>query len=209
MSMTIGGLGGCPPGFASRPEPQAMATTLLNQLDAGGKGYLDESDLSAALEALDGAGLETGSDATRLMAALDSDDDGRIGSSELEASLQRLAADLMGHADRMRMGPPPDQGLDVEALADMADALSGSDPGRAEDLARLVEDFAMADEDGDGLLTRAEARAYLADSGEETSRQGNQSQGASDPVMRQLLALARVYALGEGLEGSGGFSTVA
>jgi len=184
MSMTIGGLGGCPPGFASRPEPQAMATTLLNQLDAGGKGYLDESDLSAALEALDGAGLETGSDATRLMAALDSDDDGRIGSSELEASLQRLAADLMGHADRMRMGPPPDQGLDVEALADMADALSGSDPGRAEDLARLVEDFAMAE-------------------------QGNQSQGASDPVMRQLLALARVYALGEGLEGSGGFSTVA
>lgn len=137
------------------PPPSQMADKLFARLDALGQGEIGSADLQTAFEKIkaDAAG-----GADRLFSKLDSDGDERITRSEFSASINRLAEQLDGHYQRLR----------VNGEGGEAHAFGGASFGRDE-LSGLVSgiaaNFDKADADGDGRVSLKEARAYARTDG--------------------------------------------
>jgi hypothetical protein len=87
------------------------ADSVFSKLDTKNQGYIDKSDLEAALSKTGGAngnGTGTGTSVDDAFGALGGDKDGKVTKSELTDAMTTLADQLSAQFDAGRMGPPPD-----------------------------------------------------------------------------------------------------
>lgn len=211
MSASMSGMGRMPP----RPDPAQMASDMFSKLDTEGKGYIEESDLASALNALSSDDSGTLS-SEELFNALDTDSDGKVTQSEMSETLTRLAEEMeaqfnsgrmaqamggMGGPGGMPPPPPPgeDEGLSVDQLSQMASDAEAAGDSKASELSSLVEHFDEADTDQDGKVTLKEAMAYkektASESGasDSTAQSDTQSANVDARVLQRVMQLVASY----------------
>lgn len=199
-----------------RPSAEAMAEKLFSTLDSSGKGYIDASDLSAAISGLS-ASSSTQNDsisAEDIIGQFDGDGDGKVSESEFAAGFKQLAEALDSQFDQTRVGggmpppPPPagdDAGFTKEELSAQLEEIGDSDSRRSSLISSVVQNFDEADTDGDGKVSFAEAMAFdqtttgsSTSSSESTSGTATSGTAASGQLLdaqifRQIMELMRAY----------------
>ncbi|MCK9397065.1 MAG: EF-hand domain-containing protein [Methylobacter sp.] len=139
-----------------RPDPSKMAEDLFSKLDTKGQGYIEKSDLEAALGKVSQSGSSSSSSvADEMFSKLDGNGDGKVTKEEMSSTIQKIASELDGPAPRARMQgdgggmpPPPPQG--------------GAQGAGSTDSASSSQDTDPADTNGDGTVSVNEAQAYQA-----------------------------------------------
>lgn len=209
-----------------KPDPAKMAEDLFSKLDTKNQGYLEKADLSAVLSKISGSGDSSGStSADEMFAKLDGDGDGEVTKSEMSATFEQIASQLDGPFPRMRMQgqggdmPPPgdqqDEGLSKDQLTSMLEDAGSTDSKKTDILTQLVNNFDAADSNGDGKITRDEARSYNEKSTSNTSNtsvatSSSQSANTSDmQFMKKMMELMRAYGGFNSDSQSSSFSTSA
>lgn len=156
-----------------RPSAADMANKLFSALDTQGQGYLEKSDLASALSQIGSTGE---SELDEVFAQLDADSDGKLTQTELTDSLQRLSDQLDQQFDSLRMQgamdgmggmggmpppPPPaqDSGFTEDELNAQLAEIGDTDDVRADLLETVLNNFSVADTDGDGKVSSTEAMA--------------------------------------------------
>ena len=134
------------------------------------------------------AGADTGDRGKARMERLDDNDDGQVTLDEF-----RMSARL----GRMRGGMPGDGDGNV-SIDELNAYLDAREAKQAERRARLTERFAAADGDGDGVVTRGEARAALF-----TRLDANGDGALTRDEMRQRRKGMRGHGKGKGPGGLG------
>jgi len=214
-----------------KPDTAKMAEDLFSKLDTKGQGYIEKSDLQAALSNVSGSDSSSNSSADDLFAKLDGDGDGKVTQSEMQATLEKLASELDGPFPKMRMQgqgdmppPPPggedDSGLTKDQLSSMSEKLSATDSEGSQTLSDIAANFDAADSNGDGKVSASEAKAYedakntsgsdsaSADSATTTASAGTSS--LDQQFMKQMMQLIHAYGGGGDRDRNGaGISTTA
>lgn len=170
----------------TREDAAALAEKLFDKLDTQGSGALKLSDLQAV----------AGSDAEAALQAMDGDGDGSVSKAEFSSALEALFSKLDDQMTRAKLeragGPPPppppgeDQGLSEDEIAQMLEDGAGTDGKHGELLQRIADDFAAADADGNGRVTREEAMKL-------DGEQGPDAAGGEDRMLQQILKLMSTY----------------
>lgn len=185
MSGAIGGAGGCSSATMGgmngmqRPDPSKMVDNLFSKLDTKGQGYIEKSDLQGAF---DQASSKTPS-VDDIFKALDGDGDGKVTKQEMSDSVQKLADQLVGQLQSMRMG-----GMSKSDVSGMAESVTGS---AAQKLTDLAENFDAADTNQDGNTSAQELMAYRASN--ETSSSTSDVQSSEARVMARIMDLMATY----------------
>lgn len=86
--------------------------SLFNKLDTKKQGYVDQSDLVAALGTDEAGSTANADDAAEMLKQIDGDNDGKITKSELSTAISKVADELNAQFDSSRVdksqaGPPP------------------------------------------------------------------------------------------------------
>lgn len=166
-----------------RPDPSKMAEDLFSKLDTKGQGYIEKSDLEAALgNVSQSGGSSSSSVADEMFAKLDGDGDGKVTKEEMSATIQKIASELDGPAPRARMQggqggmppPPPSGGAQGAGSTDSASSSSeSSDP---------------ADANGDGTVTIEESLAYAESQAASNTDTASSATSSADGQLMQMLA---------------------
>lgn len=146
-----------------------FAEALLTSMDSDSSGSVDSTEFSSAALALS---ISDESAISSAFSSLDSDGDGTISEDELST----LFTEESGMAAGGMPPPPPptsssteeDTGYTADELTAIAEEVSSTDSNLASLLASVVENFDVADADGDGKVTSAEAMAYQQSTQETT-----------------------------------------
>lgn len=77
--------------------------TLFNKLDTKKQGYVDQSDLTAALGADEAGSTANSDDAAEMLKQIDGDGDGKITKSELSTAVSKVADELNAQFDSSRV----------------------------------------------------------------------------------------------------------
>ncbi|HZX31608.1 MAG TPA: EF-hand domain-containing protein [Rhodocyclaceae bacterium] len=171
---------------------------------------------------------------------LDGDGDGKITKDEMTSGFKKLADELDSQFNNMRMNghgghghhggmegmagaggmppPPPqgaqggqDSGFTKDELTSQLQEIGSSDSKRSDFLSSIVNNFDKADADGDGKVTRQEARAYR-ESTESASGSGSASSSTSGTasadsderkIMHKIMQLMHAYGAGQDAGQSG------
>ncbi|WP_052233206.1 EF-hand domain-containing protein [Massilia sp. WF1] len=194
------------------------ADSVFSKLDTKNQGYIEKSDLQAALSKAGAAGNGKGAvNVDDTFSALDGDSDGKVTKSELTDAMSKLSDQLNAQFDASRVahggrgGPPPEG--PPPAGQDGGNAGSAGSAGSTSSTS--TDYIAAADTDGDGTVSDAEQAAYdkkLA-SGQADGSSSSSSDSASggtgqahrkDPAreLAHALNLLKAYA-----ENGGGDST--
>lgn len=173
----MGGMSGM-----QRPDPSKMVDNLFSKLDTKGQGYIEKSDLQGAL---DQASSKTPS-VDDIFKALDGDGDGKVTKQEMSDSVQKLADQLVGQLQNMRMGGMG--GMSKSDVSGMAESATGS---AAQKLTDLAENFDAADTNQDGNISAQELMAYRASN--ETSSSTSDVQSSEARVMARIMDLMATY----------------
>ena len=199
MSSAIGGAGGCSSATMGgmngmqRPDPSKMVDNLFSKLDTKGQGYIEKSDLQGAF---DQASSKTPS-VEDIFKALDGDGDGKVTKQEMSDSVQKLADQLVGQLQNMRMGGMG--GMSKSDVSGMAESATGS---AAQKLTDLAENFDAADTNQDGNISAQELMAYQASN--EANSSSSDVQSSEARVMARIMDLMATYgALGQDEQTSG------
>ena len=185
MSGAIGGAGGCSSAMIGgmngmkRIDPSKIVDNLFSKLDTKGQGYIEKSDLQGAF---DQASSKTPS-VDDIFKALDGDGDGKVTKQEMSDSVQKLADQLVGQLQSMRMG-----GMSKSDVSGMAESVTGS---AAQKLTDLAENFDAADTNQDGNTSAQELMAYRASN--ETSSSTSDVQSSEARVMARIMDLMATY----------------
>jgi len=216
-----------------RPDPTQMAEDLFSKLDTTGKGYIEQSDLTAALSAStsSSSSQSSTSSASDIFSQLDSDGDGKVTKDELSTSIKKLAEELDSQFNQSRMEgamppPPPsgttgttsDTGFTKEELTSQLSEIGTSDSKRSSLISTIVQNFDKADTDGDGKVSFKEAMVYdQSNSASSTSSSTTSSstiassdtsstQTSDAKLFRQLMEILRTY--GDNNSGLSGLSAL-
>jgi hypothetical protein len=149
--------------------------SLFNKLDTKKQGYVDPSDLAAALGA-DATGATTNSDdAAAMLKQIDGDGDGKITKSELSTAISKVADELNAQFDSSRVDKSQaapaastdetaddDSPVAATGSASGASAARGAPPagGGGSSTESTNKYSAAADTDSNGTVSDAEAAAY-------------------------------------------------
>jgi Ca2+-binding EF-hand superfamily protein len=77
--------------------------SLFNKLDTKKQGYVDQSDLAAALGTDETGATDNADDAAAILKQIDGDDDGKITQSELSTAISKVADELNAQFDSSRV----------------------------------------------------------------------------------------------------------
>lgn len=215
-----------------RPDTSKMADNLFAKLDSSGKGYIEKSDLAAALGSISGGSSSTSSAADDIFSKLDGDGDGKVTKAEMSATLEKMASQLDGPFPRMRlqgdqgsMPPPPppqaggqdDQGFTKDQLSSISAELSSTDSERSQVMSDIAGNFDAADTNGDGRVSASEARAF--EESKRSSGTGSTTASASASAsasgtgdaqfLKQMMDLLHAYSGFDQSQESNRFSTSA
>jgi len=188
MSSTIGGAGGCSSAMMGgmngmqRPDPSKMADKLFSKLDTKGQGYIEKSDLQSAFDQV----LSKTPSVDDIFKALDGDGDGKVTKQEMSGSVQKLADQLIGQLQSMRMSGKG--GMSESDIGSMAESATGSASQMLNDLAR---NFDAADTNQDGNISAQELMAYRASS--ETTASSGDVQSSEARVLARIMDLMATY----------------
>lgn len=194
-SMTMQGMG-----RMQRPDPSKMAEDLFSKLDAGGKGYIEKSDLQAAFQSIPTSSSTSADD---VFASLDGDSDGKVTQQEMSDSIKRLSDALDSQFQGMRMGGMgggmgmrkggDDAGFTQEELSGKLGSIGGTASNGASMLSGILDNFDQVDTNGDGKVSAEETQAYKQST---QSAAATVNGGGDAQVMMQIMDLARAYGLG-------------
>ena len=195
------------------PSSSEMAEDLFSKIDSTGKGYIEQSDLEAALEQIQGS--QDSASASDVFASLDADSDGKVTQEEMTSGFDKLAQALEGQFQQSRMSdamggmggmpppPPPskdDAGFTQDELESQLEEIGDSDSDRASLISNVIENFDEADTDGDGKVSFQEAMAYdqsstATDSTESDSTTTATSSTSSSEakIMQTIMQLVQAY----------------
>jgi len=192
-----------------RPDPSEMAADLFSKLDSTGKGYIDQSDLTAALSSTSASSSTSTSSSTSsasdIFSQLDTDGDGKVTKDELTTSMQKLADELDSQFNQARMEgampppPPPDSssssdtGFTKEELTAQLSEIGSGDSARSSLINNIVQNFDKADTDGDGKVSFTEAQAYDQSSSATSSTSSVSSTTSSSDTSSTLTSDAKLY----------------
>lgn len=196
-----------------KPDAAKMAEDLFSKLDTKGQGYIEKSDLQAAMSKVAGSDSSSNSSADDMFSKLDDDGDGKVTQAEMQAKLEKMASELDGPFPRMRMQgqgdmpppPPPggedDQGFTKDQLSSMSEELSSTDSERSQLMSDIASNFDAADSNGDGKVTASEARAYeesknsssAGNSTDSTTSSASSSETIDQQFMKQMMQLIHAY----------------
>ena len=165
----MGGMNGM-----QRPDPSKMVDNLFSKLDTKGQGYIEKSDLQGAFD----QALSKTPSVDDIFKALDGDGDGKVTKQEMSDSVQKLADQLVGQLQNMRMS----------GMGGMAESATGS---AAQKLTDLAENFDAADTNQDGNVSAQELMAYRASN--ETNSSSSDVQSSEARVMARIMDLMATY----------------
>lgn len=136
------------------------ADSVFSKLDTKNQGYIEKSDLQAALSNAGAAGNGKGAvNVDDTFSALDGDSDGKVTKSELTDAMSKLSDQLNAQFDASRVahggrgGPPPEG-------PPPAGQDGGNAAGASSTSSTSTDYIAAADTDGDGTVSDAEQAAY-------------------------------------------------
>ena len=186
MSSAIGGAGGCSStggmNGMQRPDPLKMADKLFSKLDTKGQGYIEKSDLQSAFDQV----LSKTPSVDDIFKALDGDGDGKVTKQEMSGSVQKLADQLIGQLQSMRMNGKG--GMSENDIGSMAESATGSASQMLNDLS---QNFGAADTNQDGNISAQELMAYRASS--ETTASSGDVQSSEARVLARIMDLMATY----------------
>lgn len=164
----------------NRPDPATQkADQLFSQLDASGKGAIDNADLQSAFDKI---AAQASLKSDQLFNKLDADSDGKVTQSEFSSSINKLAEQLDQHYMRLRMQGEHNgnAGFSRDELAGLSGTLAGN--------------FDSADTNGDGKISIREARQFnqanLANTANSATPGGD---GQNVELMLQVMRLMQAY----------------
>lgn len=173
-----------------KSDTSSLADKLFEKLDTKQQGYVDKSELQAALtSSASGKTSDSSTSADDLFTKIDADGDGKITKQELGNGLQSLMDQVESMAAKMRVqgggkgeqpGGGEDKGFSKDELVQMAQDTSETDSKRSTFMSKIAENFDKADSDGNGKVTRDEAMSYAQSTGEEMGGPSG-PQGAGGP----------------------------
>ena len=229
MSNSISGMGGnnamLMQGMRSmkRPDPAQMADELFSKLDTSGQGYLQKSDLQTAFDKISSSPSSSTSSSNttpgvdEMFKQLDSNSDGKVSKQEFSDTLKKVADQLDGQFQSMRMsgglqgggmagmGRVPPGGASGGPTKDQASAavegVKSSDGQASKALADVAKNFDKADTNQDGKVSLQELLAYeqktsSASSSLSTEASSSSANTDSAKVMTQIVKLMQTYQIG-------------
>lgn len=237
MSNSISGMGGnnamMMQGMRAmkRPDPAQMADALFSKLDTSGQGYLQKSDLQTAFDKVSSSSSSsnTAPSVDEMFKQLDSNSDGKVTKQEFSDTLKKVADQLDGQFQSMRMsgglqgggmggmaGVPPGGdrgGLTKDQASAAAEGVKSSDGQASKALANLAKTFDKADTNQDGKVSLQELLAYeqktsSASSSLSTEASSSSANGDSAKVMTQIVKLMQAYQVGNDQNSSTPISTL-
>lgn len=192
-----------------RPDPEAMASQAFSKIDTSGRGYIEKADLQSAMDATSSStGRASSVNVDDLFTKLDGDGDGKVTKDEFSTgskaiademrqqygSMGRLGGGMGGMGGMPPMQPPPGDGAGFtkDELTSQLDSIGSSDDRRSGLLSSIVDNFDVADGDGDGKVSFDEARTFAessrTDSGTSTSSAGSSSSTNASSTSSDLTA---------------------
>jgi Ca2+-binding EF-hand superfamily protein len=153
-----------------KTQTSSVVDKLFEKLDTNQQGFLDKSELQAALSTNVSGNSGQSASADEMFSAMDADGDGKITKQELGNTLEslmgkmdNLAASMRVHGGRDKQGA--DEGFTKDQLTQMAQDTSGTDSKRSTFMSTIAANFEQADSNGDGKVNRDEAMAYAKANG--------------------------------------------
>ncbi|WP_332876224.1 EF-hand domain-containing protein [Massilia sp. S19_KUP03_FR1] len=98
--------------------------SLFNKLDTKKQGYVDQSDLAAALGTDETGSTTNSDDAATMLKQFDGDSDGKITKSELSSAISKVADELNAQFDSSRVDKSQVAAAGAAGVADTDDASS-------------------------------------------------------------------------------------
>lgn len=185
------------------PDPAALASNLLSNLDGDGNGSLSQSELQSAIDGMSSSDSGTRTSADGLFSAMDSDGDGSVTETEIQTTLQTLAESQNFAQGMGGPGGPGGPG----AMGGMPPPPPPSSSDSDSDTSSSA--ISAADTNGDGTVSVDELVAYYqsqsaSDSGDESASTSTDTTSSttsttgSDPtltteVRQMMMQLARTY----------------
>jgi len=190
-----------------RPDPEAMASQAFSRIDTSGRGYIEKADLQSAVDATSSSTGSTSSvSVDDLFTKLDADGDGKVTKDEFTTGSKAIADEMqkqyggmgrlgggMGGASGMPPMQPPSgdgAGFTKDELTSQLDAIGSSNDPRSALLSSIVNNFDVADGNGDGKVSFDEARTFAessrTDSGTSTSSAGSSSSSSASSTSSDL-----------------------
>ncbi|MBK7954813.1 MAG: EF-hand domain-containing protein [Candidatus Accumulibacter sp.] len=227
MNSSIGGIGGIGGNSAmmmqgmrgmKRPDPTQMANDLFSQLDSSGQGYIQKSDLQAALDKISSSSSSgTTPSVDEMFKQFDSNSDGKVTKQEFSDTLKKVADQLdeqfrsirmsggmsgMGRMPPGEMPPSGDSGgLTKDQVNTAAKEVKSSDSKASSALADLAKNFDKADTNQDGKVSFQELIAFeqkTSSPSVSSSTEAGSSSSNTDyaKVMLQIARLMQAYSIG-------------
>lgn len=214
---------------------QKMAEELFSKLDTSGQGYLQKSDLQAALDKTSSSSSSASSSTSnidQLFTKLDSNGDDKVTQEEFTDALKQIQSQIetnsgMQGANNMPPPPPPppngsnsgDAGFTKDDLKSQLSEIGSSDSKRSDLINKIVNNFDKADTDGDGKVSMKEAQAYdqsnssSSTSASSTNASTSDSSSSADDtaakIMYQVKQLMQAYGSDSYSNSSGSLSLFA
>jgi len=152
-----------------KSDSSSLVDKLFAKLDTKQQGFVDKSELQAALTSTTAkaTGSSSGDD---LFAKMDADGDGKITKQEMGNTLDAMLSQMDNLAAQMRVhgaagGNQDDKGFSKDELVQIGQDTSTGDSKRSAFMSKLADNFDKADSDGNGKITRDEAISYAKASG--------------------------------------------
>ena len=101
--------------------------SLFNKLDTKKQGYIDQSDLAAALGTDETGSTTNSDDAAAMLKAIDGDNDGKITKSELSSAISKIADELNAQFDSSRVDKSQVAATGAPGIADTEEATSAEE----------------------------------------------------------------------------------
>jgi len=203
--------------------------SLFNKLDTKKQGYVDQSDLAAALGTDDTDSTANADDAADILKQIDGDNDGKITKSELSTAISKVADELNAQYDSGRVdksqagatgmanvdeaGTDADDGTGVFAMGTAGAARAapaaggGAAPAAAARSSESTNKYVQAaDTDSSGEVSDDEAAAYKKLMAKQAEAQSGPKPGApadgDDQDLARALDQLKQYVENGGATGS-------
>ena len=191
-----------------RPDPAQMADKMFSKLDTAGKGYIDKTDLQAALDQTSSSGNSGNTpSADEILKKLDGNGDGKVTKQEMSDSINKLVNELNSQLNSSQSGaksaaqsaggsPPAGGPPPGAASGGSASANGSSASSSATSSSSSSKTYDPADTNQDGKVSMQEQIAYaISQAAKPSSKSSSETQNVNSDaaVMKRLMDMLKTY----------------